>query len=248
MNGTDNVVRHLVSRVCAVQPDNPSIRLTVELTADADPALLVRPGQRIGFEMTLFPEGGGHRYYGYVMTDPFTGVAEVEQLAGMSLLASGDRYASDVEAGSTRVARFTARVHDSIGTGAFLIPQVRAGIIAYGGSGLSSGTHSVKQLGFRIAPLPVQGRKLLVSPGYQGVLTGLTDGLGEHVQLVGVGPAVFGTTYVAPDGTLTYTPFTGHTGYDRFDYVLDDGTGHLVRGRVTVYVGDPAAVAGVLAG
>lgn len=248
MNDVVSTPRHLVSRVSAVQQDDPSIRLTVELTADADPDVPLRPGQSVGFDLTLFPEGAGHRYYGYVMAPPFAKVAHVEQLAGMSLLASGDRYASSVEAGTTRVARFTARIHDDAGAGAFLVPEVRSGIIARGGSSLTSGTHAVKQRGFRIAPLHVPGRTLRVALGYRGLLTGLTEGLGEHVQLVGVGPARFGATYVAPDGAVTYTPFNGHTGYDRFDYVLDDGAGRLVRGRVTVCVGDMGAAPGVLAG
>ncbi|MBQ0879690.1 Ig-like domain-containing protein [Streptomyces sp. RT42] len=238
----------LLSRVHGVQQDAPHIRLTVELTASADPALPLAPGQEVRFAVALHPEGPGHRYYGYVMAEPFDRVADVDRLGGISLLPVGDRYATSTEAGSGRVARFTAVVRKAVAPGAFLIPQVRAGIIAYGGSSLSSSTHSVKQLGYRVASLPAQGRVLRVAPGYRGVLRGLTDGLGERVLLAGVGPAVRGVTAVEPDGAVVYTPFAGQQGYDRFTYVLDDGDGRLTRAQVTVFIGDPGAPPGVLRG
>jgi hypothetical protein len=238
----------LLARVHGVQPDVPHIRLTVELTASADPRLPLAPGQEVRFAVTLLPEGPGHRYYGYVMTQPFDRVAQVDGLAGISLLPAGDRYATSVEAGGTRVARFTAMVHHDVPAGAFLIPQVRAGIIAHGGSSLTSSTHSVKQYGYRIAPLPAQGRVLQVAPGYPGVLRGLTEGLGERVRLVGVGPALRGVTTVEPDGAVVYTPYPGQAGYDRFAYALDDGDGRLTRGQVTVFIGDLPSAPGVLGG
>ncbi|WP_223280690.1 Ig-like domain-containing protein [Streptomyces antnestii] len=239
--------RHLLARVHAVQADAPQIRLTVELTASADPALPVRPGQEVDFAVTLLPEGSGHRYYGYVMAAPFERVATVDRLGGMSLLPSKDRYASSVEAGTSRVARFTAVVRHDVGGGAFLLPEVRAGIIAHGGSSLTSSTHSVRQYGYRIAPFPPQGRVLHLAPGYRGVVKDLLDGLGDAARLAGVGPARQGVTSVEPDGVVTYTPFTGHLGYDRFSYAVDDGTGHVMSGQVTVCIGELQAP-GVLGG
>ncbi|WP_241740818.1 Ig-like domain-containing protein [Streptomyces sp. L2] len=238
----------LLARVHAVQQDAPQIRLTVELTASADPQLPLTPGQEVRFALALHPEGPGHRYYGYVMSQPFERAVGVGRLAGISLLPAGDRYATSVEAGGFRVARFTATVHHDVPSGAVLIPQVRAGIIAHGGSSLTSSTHSVKQYGYRVAPLPRQGRVLKVAPGHRGVLHGLTEGLGERVRLVGVGPALRGVTAVEPDGAVVYTPSPGQGGYDRFAYTLDDGDGRLTRGQVTVYIGDLYAAPGVLAG
>ncbi|GGZ26146.1 hypothetical protein [Streptomyces poonensis] len=248
MSGAPQPEPYLLTRVHGVQPDAPHIRLTVELTANADPRVPLRPGQEVDFALTLLPEGSGHRYYGYVMAQPFAGVADVDRLGGLSLLAVGDRYASSVEAGSTRTARFTAVVRHEVGAAAFLMPEVRAGIIAHGGSSLTSSTHSVRQQGYRIAPLPPQSRVLHIAPGYRGAVKDLTAGLGERVRLVGVGPARFGATGVEPDGAVLYTPFPHHLGYDHFPYVLDDGDGRLIRGQVTVYVGDAVPAPGILGG
>ncbi|MCX4392997.1 Ig-like domain-containing protein [Streptomyces sp. NBC_00264] len=232
----------------SVQQDNPSIVAHLELRSDADPRLPVEPGRRIGFEWILRPQGDGTRYYGYLMADSFASVATIENMAGMSLLPSGERYATSTGPGAERVARFTLRVHRHAAPDAFLVPVLRAGIIADGGKSLTSTTFSLKNHGFRIAPLPPQGRSATVAPGQRAVLTDLTAGLGEHVGLAGVGPARHGVTSVGPDGTVTYHPFDGHLGYDWFDYVLDAGGGRLVPGRVTVHVGDLGMTPGLLGG
>ncbi|MEV6165824.1 hypothetical protein AB0L71_28695 [Streptomyces sp. NPDC052052] len=237
-----------LARLRSVQQDDPSIVAHMELRSAADPRLPVRPGQQIDFEWLLTPQGNGTRYYGYLMADSFESVATMQNMAGLSLLPSGDRYATSTGPGVERVARFTLRVNRHVAPDAFLVPVLRAGIIADGGKGLTSTTFSLKDHGFRIAALPPQGRSMTVVPGHRGVLRDLTAGLGEDVRLVGVGPARRGVTSVEADGAVTYHPFSGQRGYDWFDYVLDPGGGHLVRGRVTVHVGDLGAIPGVLGG
>ncbi|MGW2179579.1 Ig-like domain-containing protein [Streptomyces sp. NPDC001732] len=237
-----------LTRMRSVQQGDPSIVAHTELRTTTDPRLPVRPGGTIDFEWILTPQGEGTRYYGYLMATSFESVATVESMAGMSRLPSGDRYATSTTPGVERVARFTLRVNRHAAPDAFLVPVLRAGIIADGGKSLTSTTFSLKGHGFRIAPLPPQGRSMTVLPGHRGVLTGLAAGLGEEVRLVGVGPARQGTTSVEADGAVTYHPFPGHLGYDWFDYVLDAGDGRLVPGRVTVHVGDLGAIPGVLAG
>jgi len=236
----------IVARMHSVQKDDPSIVCQSELRCDHDPGLPVRPGEQIGFAWTLTPHGDGTRYYGYLMAQSFNRVATIENMVGLSLLPSGERYATSTTPGVERIARFTLRVHAYVPPDAFLVPVMRAGIIADGGKGLTSTTFSLKDRGFRIAALPPQGRSMLLLPGHRGVLKGLADGLGEGVRLIGVGPARHGVTAVEPDGSVIYDPFHGHLGYDWFDYVLDPGTGVPVRGRVTVHVGDLGAAPGVL--
>ncbi|MFB4421198.1 Ig-like domain-containing protein [Streptomyces sp. QL37] len=230
----------------SVQKNDPSIVCHLELTADANPRWPVRPGQRIDFEWKLTPAGEGTRYYGYLMADSFDRVAVIADMAGMSLLPSGDRYATSTGPGAERIARFSLEVNKNAAPDAFLVPVLRAGIIADGGKSLTSTTFSLKNHGFRIAPLPALGRSMVVMPGQRGVLKGLTDGLGDAVGLVGVGPARHGATSVAVDGTVTYDPFPGHFGYDWFDYVVDAGDGRLASGRVTVHVGDLGSTPGIL--
>ncbi|WP_261991763.1 cadherin-like domain-containing protein [Streptomyces sp. OR43] len=220
----------------------------MELYGDKDPALPLRPGETAEFEFRVIPEGPGSRYYGYLMVESFDEAAVVERAAGMSLLAVGDRYATSTVPGEERTARFALKVREKVARDAFFVPQLRAGIIADGGSSLTASTRSIKQLGYRIASFPAQGRKLTVPPGYRGVLDGLTDGLGEGARLVGVGPARYGDTGVGRDGLVTYSPVSGFAGYDSFDYVLADATDRLTRTQVTVFVGDLSATPGVIAG
>ncbi|MEU2759106.1 MULTISPECIES: Ig-like domain-containing protein [unclassified Streptomyces] len=236
----------ILARFRSVQSDDPSIVCQSELRCDHDPDLPVRPGQQIGFAWTLTPHGNGTRYYGYLMAQSFTRVATIDNLVGVSLLPSGERYATSTGPGVERVARFTLRVNTYVPSDAFLVPVLRAGIIADGGKGLTSTTFSIKDRGFRVAAVPPQGRSLQLMPGHRGVLKGLADGLGEDARLIGVGPARHGVTTVEPDGSVMYDPFHGHLGYDWFDYVIDPGTGVPVRGRVTVHVGDLGPVPGVL--
>lgn len=238
--------RYLLARIQSVQADNPGIRCTVELVGFRNPALPLRPGESADFELRVVPEGAGSRYYGYVMVDSFESFATMEKAAGMSLLAVGDRYATSTVAGEERVAKFTLKISDNPSREAFFVPQLRAGIIANGGSSLTASTRTLKQNGYRVGSFPAQGRKLIVPPGYRGAVKGLTDGLGDRAKLVGVGPARRGETSVAPDGVVTYNPFQGYIGYDWFDYVIDDGEGRLVRARVTVFVGDTAGTPGII--
>ncbi|MGW2281404.1 Ig-like domain-containing protein [Streptomyces sp. NPDC001770] len=235
-----------VARMRSVQKDDPSIVCHLELAANADPRRPVRPGQRIDFEWKLTPLGEGTRYYGYLMADSFARVATIDGMAGMSLLPSGDRYATSTGPGTERVARFTLEVNRHVAPDAFLVPVLRAGIIADGGTGLTSTTFSLKNHGFRIASLPPLGRSMVVMPGQRGVLNGLADVWDETVKLVGVGPARHGVTSVDGDGAVSYSPHRGHVGYDWFDYVLDAGDGRLSSGRVTVHVGDLGGTPGIL--
>lgn len=141
-----------IARLRSVQPGRPEIVCTVELHGDKDPALPLRPGETVEFEFKVIPEGPGSRYYGYLMVESFSEAATIERAAGMSLLAVGDRYATSTVTGEERTARFALTVHENVPRHAFLVPQLRAGIIADGGSSLTASTRSVKQLGYRIAP------------------------------------------------------------------------------------------------
>ncbi|MFE9254316.1 Ig-like domain-containing protein [Streptomyces sp. NPDC006879] len=240
------MTRFHVARMRSVQADDPTIVCHLELTASLDPARPVPPGESVDFQLKLVPEGENARYYGYLMVESFDKVATVAKASGMSLAAVGDRYVTSTTAGAERVATFTLKTNEDAGADAYFVPQLRAGIIAGGGKSLTSTTITLKNEGFRIAPLPPQGRSLTVMPGYRAVVKSLTEGLGESVRLRGVGPARHGMTSVEPDGTVSYTPYDRYLGYDWFEYLLDDGAGRYVSGQVTVFVGDTSAVPGVL--
>ncbi|MFB8029301.1 Ig-like domain-containing protein [Streptomyces sp. NPDC056465] len=235
-----------IARMRSIQADDPSVVCHLELRSAADPRWPVRPGQKIDFELTLTPSGAGTRYYGYLMAVSFEKVAVMDRMSGMSLLPAGGRYATSTGPGEQRVAKFTLEVNRNAAPDAFLVPVLRAGIIADGGKSLTSTTFSLKNHGFRIASLPPLGRSMIVMPGGRGVLKGLADGFGDDVRLAGAGPARHGVIGVEADGSVTYDPFPGHVGYDWFDYVLATADGRLTSGRVTVHVGDLGVVPGVL--
>lgn len=55
------------------------------------------------------------------------------------------------------------------------------------------------------------------------------------------GGASFGTIAIAPDGTFTYTPNSSFTGYDRFWWQVEVGSGSSLIGEAVIGVGNVAA-------
>ena len=71
------------------------------------------------------------------------------------------------------------------------------------------------------------------------VLANDEDADGEQLTVTDAGPADYGTVSVAANGaTVTYTPNTGYTGEDTFEYTVSDGTDRD-EGMVTVTVTAP---------
>jgi PKD repeat protein len=57
-----------------------------------------------------------------------------------------------------------------------------------------------------------------------GVLGNDSDPDGDEIQVVGNTEPANGTLTIGPEGSLTYTPDTGHMGSDSFTYTISDGT------------------------
>ena len=49
----------------------------------------------------------------------------------------------------------------------------------------------------------------------------------------------FGKLELADDGTFTYTPWVGFTGYDRFYFIVEDGVNNPITGQAVIGVGQP---------
>ena len=71
------------------------------------------------------------------------------------------------------------------------------------------------------------------------VLANDTDGApdGDALTVTGTTAPANGSVTINADGTVTYTPNTGFTGTDTFDYTVSDGQGGTVTATVTVEVG-----------
>ncbi|WGW02775.1 Ig-like domain-containing protein [Tropicibacter oceani] len=70
------------------------------------------------------------------------------------------------------------------------------------------------------------------------VLANDTDPENDLLTTTGATVPANGSVAVNPDGTITYTPNTGFTGTDTFDYTIDDGNGGTDTATVTVIVDD----------
>jgi hypothetical protein len=66
------------------------------------------------------------------------------------------------------------------------------------------------------------------------VLSNDVDADGDVLSITSVGPPGAGSVALNADGTLTYLPWAGVTGSDRFDYTISDPTGSTATGSVTV--------------
>jgi hypothetical protein len=80
--------------------------------------------------------------------------------------------------------------------------------------------------------------KLVVSAD-DGVLIDDYDPDDDPVTVVSFGTPSYGTVTWTQDGSFTYTPMAGFTGYDQFTYVLSDSVGATAVGHVMVVIEAP---------
>jgi CshA-type fibril repeat protein len=79
----------------------------------------------------------------------------------------------------------------------------------------------------------------LVVGAENGVLVDDYDPDGDPVTVVSFGTPTYGTVTWTQDGSFTYTPMAGFTGYDQFTYVLSDSVGATAVGHVMVIIEAP---------
>ena len=77
------------------------------------------------------------------------------------------------------------------------------------------------------------------TPVTVNVLANDTDPNGDTLTVVGVSVPSNGKAVVNANGTVTYTPNTGFTGFDTFTYAASDGKGGVGMATVTIGVGNP---------
>ena len=82
------------------------------------------------------------------------------------------------------------------------------------------------------------------TPVAVNVLKNDTDADGDALTVTGSTTPAHGTTTVNSNGTVTYTPASGYTGTDVFDYTVSDGRGGTDTGTVTMTVTPTASQPG----
>ncbi|MDG1290399.1 MAG: Ig-like domain-containing protein [Lentibacter sp.] len=80
------------------------------------------------------------------------------------------------------------------------------------------------------------------------VLGNDSDPEGEALTVTGTTEPLNGSVAINADGTVTYTPDTGFTGTDTFDYTITDPAGNASTATVTVMVQDPSMPEGIVSG
>jgi Bacterial Ig domain/Putative Ig domain len=88
----------------------------------------------------------------------------------------------------------------------------------------------------------LHGQVLTISSPSLGLLANDSDTGDLTLTVTGHSGVSHGTVSVNTDGTFTYTPTTGYTGYDSFNYTITDGT-LTASATVTIDVTDQAPVA-----
>jgi uncharacterized repeat protein (TIGR01451 family) len=74
-------------------------------------------------------------------------------------------------------------------------------------------------------------------------LTGSSDPNGDPRTVQGTTAAANGSVVLGAGGAITYTPNTGFSGVDQFDYTLSDGNGGTATARITVTVANGVPIA-----
>ena len=82
------------------------------------------------------------------------------------------------------------------------------------------------------------------TPLQLGVMANDADPDGDAFDISISGPPANGTVVVNGDGSVTYTPNSGFTGTDTFEYTITDEQGATDTAEVTVHVGDDGSGAG----
>ncbi|MGW1026516.1 hypothetical protein ACWD4J_22945 [Streptomyces sp. NPDC002577] len=235
---------HPIARAWVTHPQAPQVGGTLDLFADADPALPVAPGQEIAFTLAVTPTGGSYRTYGYLLDDFLGGAATMVRHQGMSHLTNG-RYATYASDAEPRTVSCLIRVNDDAQEGAVLLPRVIIGLMPNQGDKLIPST-AVSDAGFRVRRHWLPGQSITLRPGGRAVLpAGHTPAPG--LRFMGVGVARHGVLTCMPDGSITYQADPEHRGYDRFELAFEDERGHRVWSEVTVHIGDFGASPGALA-
>ncbi|KJK59076.1 Ig-like domain-containing protein [Saccharothrix sp. ST-888] len=239
-------MEHLIARVQAVHQTRPELSMTADLTSPADPALPLLPGQRVDFSLTVTPVGHGFRYYAYVMEEPLTGLATLKSMRGFGHMEKAQKYGTYTRANTPRTLTFSLEIKQAVPGDGVLLPAISAGVIAAEGQKLS-GCQPIAQRAYRVVPALAPPKLLVVAPGMNGMLPGLAHEFGPDARLVGVSPPRRGMVGIAPDGSVTYFPEQGFIGYDRLFYTVENGSRGIARGEITVFVGHPYEMPGLLA-
>ncbi|MDQ0993632.1 hypothetical protein [Streptomyces sp. V3I7] len=233
-----------IVRAWVTHPQAPQIGGTLELFADADPALPVAPGQEITFTLVVTPTGGAFRTYGYLLDDFLGTTAAMVRHTGMSHLTNG-RYATYASDAEPRTVTCRVRVNADAQEGAVLLPRVIIGLMPAQGDKLIPST-AVSDAGYRIRRHWLPGQIITLRPGGHAVLPASHSPV-PGLRFMGVGLARHGMLTCMPDGSVTYQTDPGHLGYDRFELAFEDEHGHRVWSEVTVHIGDFGASPGALA-
>ena len=80
------------------------------------------------------------------------------------------------------------------------------------------------------------------------VLGNDSDPEGDPLTVTDTTEPANGSVVINADGTVTYTPDTGFTGTDTFDYTITDPAGNASTATVTVMVQDPSMPDGIVSG
>lgn len=231
-------------RAWVTNPGMPHIGGTLELFADVDPALPVRPGQELGLTLSVTPVGGAYRTYGYLLDDFLGDHATMVRHQGMSLLPNG-RYATYASGTEPRTVNCLVRVNDEAVEGAVLLPRVIIGLMTGQGDRLIPSA-AISDTGFRVRRQWLPGHHMVLRQGGRAMLPA-AHSPAAGLRFVGVGIADHGRLTCEAGGSVTYEADPEHVGYDRFELCYEDDRGHRVWSEVTVHIGDFGASPGALA-
>ncbi|MFE5734507.1 Ig-like domain-containing protein [Streptomyces sp. NPDC056528] len=202
----------------------------------------VAPGDVVQLALSVAVENAPFGY-AYLQEKYFADAAEVLAFQQMEYFPRQRWYRVRAEPGANGVGFLSVRVKRPRKNEPRLRPQIAVAVPGRE-SGKKVRTASLRDRSLLIHTLFAPGLRIVTGPGVPGSADALAAVPPGSVP-AGVTQPRHGTARFDPDGTLTYLPYQGFTGYDRFEYTVTGPEGEKVTAPVNVHVGGLEGRAGV---
>ncbi|WP_411072432.1 Ig-like domain-containing protein [Streptomyces sp. cmx-4-25] len=202
----------------------------------------VAPGDVVQLALSVAVENAPFGY-AYLQEKYFADAAEVLAFQQMEYFPRQRWYRVRAEPGANGVGFLSVRVKRPRKNEPRLRPQIAVAVPGRE-SGKKVRTASLRDRSLLIHTLFAPGLRIVTGPGVPGSADALAA-VPPGSAPAGVTQPRHGTARFDPDGTLTYLPYQGFTGYDRFEYTVTGPEGEKVTAPVNVHVGGLEGRAGV---
>ncbi|MFE2141875.1 Ig-like domain-containing protein [Streptomyces sp. NPDC059456] len=204
------------------------------LYTSADPRRGASPGETVRFGLSVAPDGGAPRGCAYLPVQPLVEVGEILGVEGLEYFPRQRWYRIRADSGETVNGVLHLRV-GATAAARSIRPQILVGVPDASGLKLvRTGRLAADPVPLR--PLAPRGLRIATAPGRPGTVNVLSAAPPGSTAVSVTQPRA-GHAQLSYDGSVTYTPAAGFTGYDRFEYMVATAAAGQQTSHVNVFVG-----------